>query len=196
MDLIPWWQPKPCCASCGQCSKCGKSLEGGGYQWNDKKFCSEVCTRAGGYRDNPGIKWKRTLGGAAKAATSGGGIYAISEDGRFIVTVTRRMAGDPGRRSYHYTFSVVDYQTPSEGRHYTNLVIDHPGGVPREGTSDPKKALAAAERAVVDGYRDNPLLEGSSRAVISENIRREIHAGRPPKQAVAISLRKAGIPRR
>lgn len=56
MDLISWWHPKPCCASCGQCSSCGASLEGGGYEWNGKKFCSEACTRAGGYRDNPASK--------------------------------------------------------------------------------------------------------------------------------------------
>ncbi len=40
-----------------------------------------------------------------------------------------------------------------------------------------------------------PLKRGSSRKVISENIRREIRAGRPQKQAVAIAFdvaRKAG----
>lgn len=52
MDLISWWHPKTC-STCGQCSVCGKSLQGGGYKWNGKKFCSETCTRAGGYRDNP-----------------------------------------------------------------------------------------------------------------------------------------------
>lgn len=36
-----------------------------------------------------------------------------------------------------------------------------------------------------------PLLPGSSQSVIAENIRREIRAGRPPKQAVAIALRNA-----
>jgi hypothetical protein len=40
-----------------------------------------------------------------------------------------------------------------------------------------------------------PLLEGTSREVISENIRREMAAGRPQKQAVAIALRKAGVPK-
>jgi hypothetical protein len=37
-----------------------------------------------------------------------------------------------------------------------------------------------------------PLKKGSSQQVISENIRREIHAGVPKKQAVAIAMRKAG----
>lgn len=41
-----------------------------------------------------------------------------------------------------------------------------------------------------------PLLSGSGPEVISENIRRELHAGRPRDQAIAIALRKAGKKRR
>lgn len=37
-----------------------------------------------------------------------------------------------------------------------------------------------------------PLKRGSSRKVISKNIRTEIKAGKPRKQAIAIALNKAG----
>ena len=37
-----------------------------------------------------------------------------------------------------------------------------------------------------------PLKKGSSQRVISQNIRTEIKAGVPRKQAIAISLSKAG----
>lgn len=38
-----------------------------------------------------------------------------------------------------------------------------------------------------------PLKEGKSRATIKKNIRREKAAGKSPKQALAIALRKAGV---
>jgi len=36
-----------------------------------------------------------------------------------------------------------------------------------------------------------PLKAGKSKAVISSNIRKEVNAGKPQKQAVAIALNKA-----
>jgi len=41
-----------------------------------------------------------------------------------------------------------------------------------------------------------PLEKGKGRAVISRNISREIRAGKPRRQAIAISLRKAGKARK
>ena len=41
-----------------------------------------------------------------------------------------------------------------------------------------------------------PLLSGSSKHIISENIRTEMHGGRPQKQAIAIAFSKAGKSRK
>ena len=37
-----------------------------------------------------------------------------------------------------------------------------------------------------------PLVKGSSKKAISENIRREMSAGKPQKQAIAIAMNVAG----
>lgn len=37
-----------------------------------------------------------------------------------------------------------------------------------------------------------PLKKGKSKKVISENIRTEMHAGKPQNQAIAIAMKKAG----
>ena len=41
-----------------------------------------------------------------------------------------------------------------------------------------------------------PLVRGKSRKVISANIRTEMEHGKPQRQAVAIALRTAGVPKR
>lgn len=37
-----------------------------------------------------------------------------------------------------------------------------------------------------------PLVKGKSKKAISENIKREMHAGKPQKQAIAIAMSVAG----
>lgn len=41
-----------------------------------------------------------------------------------------------------------------------------------------------------------PLMKGSSHRVIAENIKREMAAGKPHDQAVAIAMSKAGRPKK
>ena len=41
-----------------------------------------------------------------------------------------------------------------------------------------------------------PLKKGKSKETISQNIKTEMEAGKPQKQAVAIAMRMAGAPRK
>ena len=41
-----------------------------------------------------------------------------------------------------------------------------------------------------------PLVKGSSKEAVSTNIQRELASGTPKKQAVAVALRKAGVPKK
>jgi hypothetical protein len=41
-----------------------------------------------------------------------------------------------------------------------------------------------------------PLKKGKGKATISANVSKLVHEGRPQKQAVAISLRTAGVPKK
>jgi hypothetical protein len=41
-----------------------------------------------------------------------------------------------------------------------------------------------------------PLKSGKSKAAISANIRTEMHAGKPQRQAIAIAMHKAGKERK
>ena len=41
-----------------------------------------------------------------------------------------------------------------------------------------------------------PLMSGSSKNAISENIRTEMHGGKPQKQAIAIAMSEAGMSRK
>lgn len=59
----------------------------------------------------------------------------------------------------------------------------------------PRKSIRVLKRLKEEG-ENMPLKKGKSKKVISENIRREIRAGRPQKQAIAIAFSKAGKTRR
>jgi hypothetical protein len=62
-------------------------------------------------------------------------------------------------------------------------------GAVRIGNIDPTRLLSLYPQ----GWEaDMPLKSGSSRKAISDNIKTEMKAGKPQKQAVAIAMSKAG----
>ena len=92
------------------------------------------------------IRWKNYPGGAAEISrTPGGGPYAKSEDGRFIIWVSRSMGGPPGDRSYRYHFGGVDYGIPSGGQRFTDVPIKQ-GDWTSESSTNPAAVMAAVER--------------------------------------------------
>lgn len=90
------------------------------------------------------IRWHKTP--LAKIKDSG--IYAKSEDGRFLVFARRYRHGQPGDRKYTYFFSAVDYHTPSGGKRYTNVPV--PGAGADQESVNPEKVFAAVEKWLIE----------------------------------------------
>jgi hypothetical protein len=67
------------------------------------------------------ITWNKTKGSVANMTRCGSAIYAISEDKRFRVYVSRYLKGDPGHRRYTYWFSAIDYGIPSDTNRWTEI---------------------------------------------------------------------------
>jgi hypothetical protein len=118
-----------------------------------------------------------------------------ASEGHFTIAqtrdVARRLRVEPAREGF----------TLADLRRGMNVECEHRDVTAGKTLPTAKIALAHLrerpdyyERLAVLEKEAMPLLEGKSQAVISENIRREMHAGRPQKQAIAIAYRKAGIP--
>ena len=92
---------------------------------------------------NTPIKWKRVPGGVAKISIVGGACMK-SEDGRFVIYVTRYLQGERGRRSYVYHYAGIDYWIPSKGQRYTQIMYTQ-GGMRREYSSNKDTGIKAVE---------------------------------------------------
>jgi len=70
------------------------------------------------------------------------GIYAKSEDRRFMIFARRWRHGEPGFRKYTYFYSAVDYGLPNAGQRYTEIPVrGH-----EMSTQNPDKVFDAVER--------------------------------------------------
>lgn len=80
----------------------------------------------------------------ALAGAVGVGVYAVSTDGRFRVTVSRHRAGRAGDRNYRYTFSAIDTVLGSAGKSYREIPVAPEAG--RYESSSIDCVMAAIQR--------------------------------------------------
>lgn len=98
-----------------------------------------------------------------------------------------------GNENFPYEFGEVGPATTPVVRKQ-NERIDAPAGLPffQNGSGvGPSQSVSGPFANAFD-----PLKKGSSDAVVSQNIRTEMHAGRPQKQAIAIAMSEAGRSRK
>jgi hypothetical protein len=90
------------------------------------------------------IRWIRSPGKLRDLATlPGGGIYAKSSDGRFIIWVRKFITGDKGYRKDLFIYSIADYALPSAGQRYTEVPIRAPGATVLKKVEEIAEAWAA-----------------------------------------------------
>lgn len=93
------------------------------------------------------IEWRKKPGRVSELTrVCDMGIYAVSSDGRFRISVSRRMVGEKGNRSYHYTYTAYD----TVKRQDLKFTYGGESGQPFtcDSVSDPKKAMARCEEEV------------------------------------------------